>query len=97
MRELTKNQWFSDQMFDILIIFLRIVIIRRKPFLPIFGEPVVSGYIFVLIVNGPHSESHQKLVVTRMGQYTGVVSHSIICNVCILGCVFDGVIFFKRV
>jgi hypothetical protein len=67
MRQLTKNQWFSDQMFDILIIFLRIVIIDQNLFFRYLENQWVSGYIFVLIVNGPHSESNPTLVLTRMG------------------------------
>jgi hypothetical protein len=67
MRELTKNQWFSDQFFDILVIFLRTVFIDQNLFFKYLENQWVSGYIFALIINGPHSESHPTLVVTGMG------------------------------
>jgi len=47
MRELTKNQWFSDPLFDILIIFLRTVIIDQNLFFESLENQWVSGYIRV--------------------------------------------------
>jgi len=67
MRELTKNQWFSDQFFDILIIFLRTVLVDQNLSFEHLENQWVSEYIFVLIINGPHYESHPTLVVTGMG------------------------------
>jgi hypothetical protein len=43
MRELTKNQWFSDQLFDILIVFLRTVIIDQD----LFFEYLENQWVYI--------------------------------------------------
>jgi len=68
MRELTKNQWFSGWFFDILILALRTVIIYHlNLFFEYLWNQWGGGYIFELIINGPHSKSHPTLAITGMG------------------------------
>jgi hypothetical protein len=68
MRELTNNQWFSGQFFDILILVLRtVIIIYQNLFFKYLQNQCGSGYKFGLIINGLHSKSHPTLVITGMG------------------------------
>jgi len=74
MRELTKNQWFSGQFFDVLTLVLRkVIIIYQNLFFEYLQNQWGSGYKFGLIINGLHSKSHPTLVITEMGQYIGIV------------------------
>jgi hypothetical protein len=74
MRELTNNQWFSGQFFDILILVLwTMIIINQNLFFKYLQNQLGHGYKFGLIISGLHFKSRPTLVITEMGWYIGIV------------------------